>query len=600
MSEASERGREVSRSDDDLLAEARAGCAEAFGELWRRHQPRAVLFARRYSAIAAADDLVAEAFALILDALRAGGGPNSAFRPYLFSVVRNTAFLWARDRNREQDTDDFDDFVGATSPEALSVDAAEKSITLQAFRALPQRWQDALWYVEVEQLPRDEVATLLGLTPNAVSALAFRARDSLRTAWLQAHLDTATLPRPCRATSAQLAGYARGSLSRRDARRVGAHISRCPDCRSLLDELDCAASRLPRVVLVAFLGVAGAAAYRAGDLAAPVSAAAATGSTAISSLPGPAGAGSAAAATPGSLASAPSLLGFAAIGVAVAGALAVGTIAAGGGAETPATAEATAIARAEPPVPLRVPADRADGGTPPRAPEVQPLRESAPEPSPPAPDAPPPSDAPPAPPSSDDPAPVVEPPEPTQRPAQPAAPMMSTRWAPGALAPPPSPPAGVAAPAGELAVDPQGWVQPSAAGTGTPGAVVEILLAGAVIATAPVDAGAWSVPSLALPLGDSPLEMRQREGGETSPRVPLGVATLRTPDVAVARVSACTATFTAPPGYAILYEGYAAPADFISLTVSSPQAMPQVVRARVVEKATGRTSSGFEVLVPAW
>lgn len=48
---------------------------------------------------------------------------------------------------------------------------------------LPERWRNALWYSEVEQLTSSEVAGVLGISPNAAAALTYRAREGLRRAW---------------------------------------------------------------------------------------------------------------------------------------------------------------------------------------------------------------------------------------------------------------------------------------------------------------------------------------------------------------------------------------------------------------------------------
>lgn len=50
--------------------------------------------------------------------------------------------------------------------------------------------------------PQD-VAPILGLTSNGVAALAYRAREGLRTAWLQAHVSDPGATADCRGRSAR-------------------------------------------------------------------------------------------------------------------------------------------------------------------------------------------------------------------------------------------------------------------------------------------------------------------------------------------------------------------------------------------------------------
>lgn len=78
------------RSDADLIALMRTqGDALAYETLRRRHVGAASVVARRMTSVHA-DDLVSEAFqAVHHNVVRAGAGPQDAFRPYLFQVMRN-------------------------------------------------------------------------------------------------------------------------------------------------------------------------------------------------------------------------------------------------------------------------------------------------------------------------------------------------------------------------------------------------------------------------------------------------------------------------------------------------------------------------------
>jgi len=177
-----------SATEAELIAEARGGCPDAFAELWTRHAHIGRRYARSFTSTLDPDDLVAASFEKILTALRAGGGPTRSFRPYLYTSIRNTAVSWEKVRRRSVALDDLEESAVAkwagTSPtaEAEAIREWERSEVRVAFRTLPGRWQQALWYVEVEGVSRGEVGQMLGLTPNAVSQLLFRARAALRTA----------------------------------------------------------------------------------------------------------------------------------------------------------------------------------------------------------------------------------------------------------------------------------------------------------------------------------------------------------------------------------------------------------------------------------
>src|SRR3954447_11541421 len=90
MSETTSEDAPDEPTDAELIAATRGGDAAAFGQLWDRHVEAARRLARRLAGNPAdADDLVSEAFTKVLASLRAGNGPDRAFRAYLLASVRN-------------------------------------------------------------------------------------------------------------------------------------------------------------------------------------------------------------------------------------------------------------------------------------------------------------------------------------------------------------------------------------------------------------------------------------------------------------------------------------------------------------------------------
>lgn len=176
--------------DDRMLLDAvRAGSTEAFGELYERHRTAAHTMAKQVTGSSAdAEDLVAEAFAKILDVLRRGGGPNAAFRAYLLTTVRNLAMALNNRGRRVQLTAELDGFSGPEN-HVQFVDPAvlelERELVGKAFARLPHRWRRILWCMEVECLTTTEVSRKLGISRGSVAALAYRARKGLREAYSQ-------------------------------------------------------------------------------------------------------------------------------------------------------------------------------------------------------------------------------------------------------------------------------------------------------------------------------------------------------------------------------------------------------------------------------
>ena len=80
------------------------------------------------------------------------------------------------------------------------------------------------------------MAPLLGLSANGVSALAMRAREGLRQAYLQEHIGT-NIPASCRKYAEELGAGTRGRLSPRRQAAMQGHLRHCPGCQDLFTEL---------------------------------------------------------------------------------------------------------------------------------------------------------------------------------------------------------------------------------------------------------------------------------------------------------------------------------------------------------------------------
>ncbi|WP_053737461.1 sigma-70 family RNA polymerase sigma factor [Nocardia sp. NRRL S-836] len=242
-------------SDAELIESVRAGTIDAYGQLYERHVSAAYNLARQLArSQAEADDLVSEAFAKVLDTLRAGRGPDSAFRAYLLTALRHTAYDKTRRDKKIDLTEDMTEVAPAVAFSDTAVAGLERSLAARAFAALPERWQMVLWHTEIEGQSPAEVAPLLGLTANGVSALAYRAREGLKQQYLQMHLAESDAQR-CKATVERLGAWTRGGLSRREATQVEAHLDECYRCRALAAELADVNGALRGLVAPLVLGV---------------------------------------------------------------------------------------------------------------------------------------------------------------------------------------------------------------------------------------------------------------------------------------------------------------------------------------------------------
>ncbi|WP_434094582.1 sigma-70 family RNA polymerase sigma factor [Streptomyces jumonjinensis] len=330
--------RELPQSDAELIQRMRAGDDSAYAELFRRHSDAVRRYARTCCRDAhTADDLTAEVFARTLQAVRGGAGPQQAVRAYLLTTVRRVAAGWTRTAKREQLVEDFAVFAAdaargadAATGETLELGAdvramheAEQSLALQAFRSLPERWQAVLWHTTVEEESPSDVAPLFGLTANATAVLASRAREGLKQAYLQAHVNSAVISGgDCARYADRLGAYARGGLRMRAERGLRKHLEECARCRLTVGELEHVNAGIPALLPVAVIGwfAAGYSLKAAGIVAGGAA--------------GAAGAGAAAAATGGGTGAA----GGAAAGGATGGSAGAGGAAASEGLGVPAKA----------------------------------------------------------------------------------------------------------------------------------------------------------------------------------------------------------------------------------------------------------------------
>lgn len=180
-----ERARLSGASDRELLEFAKAGCSDAFGELWRRHS-QAVLAATQSFTGLDPDDVAQEAFLRVLSKIRGGQGPQTAFRAYVIMTARNVAInMWRKRSTDEVDVaeDHVFEALGYTQQD-IAGEILFNTAALSVFSSLPARWQEVLWYCEVEDRPVHELSARLGISENATSALLKRARAGFRKAWI--------------------------------------------------------------------------------------------------------------------------------------------------------------------------------------------------------------------------------------------------------------------------------------------------------------------------------------------------------------------------------------------------------------------------------
>jgi RNA polymerase sigma factor (sigma-70 family) len=243
----------ASESDEQaLLQRLRDGEDAAFGELFELHAAAVRRLAQSLAADRSeAEDITAETFFRVLQALRRGSGPRDYVRAYLLTVARRVSWEWHGARRDVPVSDDELTFRAGAGADTHAR-TAEHTLITTAFTSLPERWRSVLWQTEVEGEQPAMVAPHFGLSANATAALARRARQGLRAAYLQAHLSVNRGPDSCRAVVEKLGGFTAGSVTGAEAERIKAHLLGCPSCRATQDELRdvCSSLRAHAGVLV--------------------------------------------------------------------------------------------------------------------------------------------------------------------------------------------------------------------------------------------------------------------------------------------------------------------------------------------------------------
>ncbi|MEA5360515.1 sigma-70 family RNA polymerase sigma factor [Amycolatopsis sp., V23-08] len=274
-------------SDAVLIEAVRGGDTSAYGLLYDRH----LAAARRVAAAIAADaaerdDLIAEGFTRVLRILRSGAGPDEDFRAYLLTTIRNTMITWRRRDSGVSVVAEVPDVLPATGSDEPVGSRLHATVAADAFAELPERWRTVLWRTEIDGDTPARIAEDLGMTPNSVAALAYRAREGLRQAYLDQHIPAARR-RNCRVVGGQLSRWVRDGIGEHKAHRITHHLDRCADCRELATGLRRLNEELPAAIAPLLLGVPFVTQWLSGSLAgtgaaAGTGAVAGTGASALS------------------------------------------------------------------------------------------------------------------------------------------------------------------------------------------------------------------------------------------------------------------------------------------------------------------------------
>ena len=188
---------DTSRRMDDaaLVARLRSGDGRAFEELVRRDTPRLLRVARRFlDSEEDARDAVQDAFVAAFRSIGAFAS-TALLSTWLHRIVINACLMKLRTRRRKPE-EDIEKYLPRFLEDGHQVEssaawgesaetALQRTETGNLVRAaiarLPESYRVVLMLRDIEELTTEEVAEMLGMTPNAVKIRLHRGRQALRT-----------------------------------------------------------------------------------------------------------------------------------------------------------------------------------------------------------------------------------------------------------------------------------------------------------------------------------------------------------------------------------------------------------------------------------
>lgn len=165
------------QSDSRLVRLSREGHARAFEEIVRRYREPLVSFAGAIVPADRAEDVVQEALAKSHAAMVASE-TDMKLKPWLYTIVRNRALNNLRDEPTHEHLDE--DFDGVPLPPEVAAQRERITALVAGVKDLPAAQRDALVQRELEGRSHREIGLALGVSPDSVRGLIFRARTALR------------------------------------------------------------------------------------------------------------------------------------------------------------------------------------------------------------------------------------------------------------------------------------------------------------------------------------------------------------------------------------------------------------------------------------
>ena len=179
----------ANQRDVELMCRVREGDLKAFEELVGIHQRTVIAtVAKMLGSPSEAEDIAQQVFIRIWKSA-ARYEPQAKFTTWLFTITRNLVFNEVRRRQRkptvsvqerEETTHRVIEDSHGSSPDDDLLHAELEAAVDKAIAALPEKQRLAVILRRYEDMPYEEIGTVLSMSVPAVKSLLFRARTELK------------------------------------------------------------------------------------------------------------------------------------------------------------------------------------------------------------------------------------------------------------------------------------------------------------------------------------------------------------------------------------------------------------------------------------
>ncbi len=171
-------------SEEQLLDAAVQYDEAALGEIYDRYEAKIFSYIyRRVGDETQTEDLTAQVFMKMLQAIRERKAWHSSFSGWLYRIAHNIVIDYYRQRDRRKDIalDDAPDLVSERDDPMLSTELKIATEQLRfAMRQLTEDQEEVLCLRFMEGYSIGEVAVMMNKTEGAIKALQYRAVTNLR------------------------------------------------------------------------------------------------------------------------------------------------------------------------------------------------------------------------------------------------------------------------------------------------------------------------------------------------------------------------------------------------------------------------------------